>query len=69
METFGVPVAISNGAWGDDIGISDMAPEQAKGTMELFEKRKTQRMEISWIEEDGWSLTYQGKEVQYKWNL
>jgi hypothetical protein len=69
VETFGVPVAISNGAWGDDIGISDMAPEQVKRTMELFEKRKTQRMEISWIEEDRWSLTYQGKEVQYKWNL
>ncbi len=69
VETFGVPVAISNGAFGEDIGISEMTPEQQKIIMDLFEKRRAQRMEISWIEEDSWNPTYQGKEVHYKWNL
>jgi hypothetical protein len=69
VETFGVPVAISNGAFGDDIGIGDMTAEQQKKIMDLFNKRKQKRMDISWIEEEPWNPSYQGKEIEFKWSL
>jgi hypothetical protein len=69
VETFGVPVPVSNGAFGDDIGLGDMTAEQQKKTMDLFNKRKQERMEIGWIEEEPWHPEYGEKEVSFKWNL
>ena len=69
VETFGVPVAISNGAFGDDIGIGDMTAEQQKKIMDMFNKRKQERMEIGWVDEQPWNPRYKGKEVEFKWNL
>jgi len=69
VETFTVPVPISNGAFGDDIGISDMTAEEQKNIMALFNKRKNERMEIGWIEEEPRNLEYLGKDVKLKWSL
>jgi hypothetical protein len=69
VETFAVPVPISNGASGDDIGIGEMTADQQKRIMELFNKRKKERMEISWIEEEPWNPRYQGKAITFKWSL
>jgi hypothetical protein len=69
VETFDVPVAISNGPFGDDIGISEMNPQQLKWVMDLFEKRKEKRMQIGWIEENQCKPTYQGREIKYKASL
>ena len=46
-----------------------MTAEQQKKVMDLFNKRKQERMEISWIDEEPWAPKYQGKEVKFKWNL
>jgi hypothetical protein len=69
VETFRVPVPISNGVFGEDIGFGDMNPEQQKKILELFDKRKRQRMEIGWITEEPGQPRYQGREVEYKWSL
>jgi hypothetical protein len=69
VETFGVPVAISNGAFGDDIGISDMSPTQQKAVMDLFDQRKLKPMRIQWLNEAPRNLTYDGKNVSLKWEL
>lgn len=69
VETFNVPVPISNGGFGDDIGIGEMTSEQQLRIMELFDKRKKERMDISWIEEGPSTPEYQGKEVRFKWGL
>jgi hypothetical protein len=69
VETFDVPVAISNGPFGDDIGISEMNPQQLKRIMDLFEKRKDKRMQIGWIEENECQPTYKGRPVKYRWSL
>jgi hypothetical protein len=58
VEAFDVPAAISNGSFGDDIGISEMTPEQAAKIMGLFASRKNRRMQIGWIEEE--------KQINYK---
>jgi hypothetical protein len=69
VETFTVPVPISNGAFGDDIGIGDMTAEWQKRIMDLFDQRKQKRMDISWIEQEPWNPKYQGREVTFKWSL
>jgi hypothetical protein len=69
VETFAVPVPISNGANGDDIGVGDMSTDQQARIMDLFNKRKKERMDISWIEEEPRTPKYQGKEVTFKWSL
>ncbi len=69
VETFNVPVPISNGASGDDIGIAEMTAEQQKKIIDLFNQRKQKRMDISWIEEEPWNPKYQGREVEFKWSL
>jgi hypothetical protein len=69
VETFRVPVPISNGAFGDDIGFGDMKPEQQRKILDLFGKCKRERMEIGWITEEPWQPRYQGREVEYKWSL
>jgi len=68
VETFNAPVPISNG-FGDYMGIGDMSAEQQKKVMDLFHKRKQDRMDISWIEEEPRYPKYLGKEVEYKWFL
>lgn len=62
VEVFDVPVAISNG-YGEDLGVSEMSPEQLARVLGLFEKRKSRRMDIGWIEETGGRLTYKGRRV------
>ena len=69
VETFNVPVAIGNGAAGDDIGFGDMNSEQQKKIIDLFDKRKHERMNIGWITEEPWQPRYQGREVDFKWSL
>ena len=69
VETFAAPVPISNGAFGDDIGIGDMTVEQQKKIIELFSQRKQKRMDITWIDEDPWNPQYRGREVEFKWSL
>jgi hypothetical protein len=69
VETFRVPVPISNGALGDDIGFGDMKLEQQRKILDLFDRCKRQRMEIAWITEEPWRPKYQGKEVEFKWSL
>ncbi len=69
VETFDTPVTISNGCAGDDMGISEVSPEMLKAMIDLFDKRKTRRMDIGWIEENQGNFTYQGREVKYKSSL
>jgi hypothetical protein len=69
VQTFDVPVPISNGPAGDDIGIGDMTAEHQREVIELFNQRKQKRMDISWIEEEPWNPKYQGREVEFKWSL
>jgi hypothetical protein len=69
VETFNVPVAISDGPFGENLGISDMTPEQLKRTVDLFEVRKSRRMQITWIEENAGNPTYQGRPIKYKYSL
>jgi hypothetical protein len=69
VETFDTPVTISNGCAGDDIGISDMNPQQLKQILDLFEKRKERKMQIGWIEERPDGPRYQGREIKYRWSL
>jgi hypothetical protein len=68
VETFAVPVPWSVSYVGDDIGISEMTAQQQKQIKDLFEKRKLERMEISWIEEGTANPEYQGKDVA-RWTL
>jgi hypothetical protein len=69
VETFRVPVPVSNGAFGDDIGFGDMTSEQQKKILDLFDKCKRERMEIGWINEEPWQPRYRGREVDFKWSL
>jgi hypothetical protein len=69
VETFKVPVPISNGAMGDDIGFGEMNAEQQKKILDLFDRRKCERMDIGWITEEPWQPRYQGREVEFKWSL
>jgi hypothetical protein len=66
VEIFHGPVPISNGAFGDDIGIGDMTAEQQRKVIELFNQRKQMRMDIGWIEEDTRHPEYQGREVEFR---
>lgn len=69
VETFDTPVVITNGCAGDDTGISEVSPQILQAMLDLFEKRKTRRMDIGWIEESQGNYTYQGREVKYKASL
>jgi len=69
VETFDTPVTISNGCAGDDMGISEVPPQTLQAMLELFEKRKSRRMDIGWIEENQGVATYQGREIIYKGSL
>ncbi|MGA3323723.1 MAG: hypothetical protein ABSF45_04570 [Terriglobia bacterium] len=69
VEAFRVPVPISNGAFGDDMGFGDMKVDQQRKILDLFDKCKRTRMDIGWITEEPWQPTYQGREVEFKWSL
>jgi len=69
VETFSVPVPISNGASGDDIGISEMSTEQQAQVMDLFDKRKRVRMDLGWIEEEPRTPKYRGRAITFRWSL
>ncbi len=68
VETFNVPVPISNG-FGDFAGIGDLSADQRKKILDLFNNRKQKRMQISWIEDEPRNPTYQAREVEFKWSL
>ena len=69
VETFRVPVPISNGAFGDDIGFGDMKPDSRRKSS----TSSTNASASGWIS-DGLprsrgSPKYQGREVEFKWSL
>lgn len=64
VKTFGVPVAISNGAFGDDTGIAEMKAADVHKIMALFALAKP--MKLGWIEETAGSFTYNGHDVAYR---
>ena len=68
VETFQVPVPISNG-FGDFTGIGDMTAEWQEKIMDLFKQRKQKRMNLSWIEDEPWNPKYEGREIKFKWSL
>jgi len=47
-----------------DLGVSDMRADERKRILDLFQRRKPRRMEITWIEERDGRLTYQGRPVK-----
>ncbi|HWE52675.1 MAG TPA: hypothetical protein VG273_22980 [Bryobacteraceae bacterium] len=61
-ETFDAPVSISNG-YGEDLGVSEMSHAALEKIVHLFDRRKSRRMEISWIQETGGAQRYQGRPV------
>ena len=69
VENFDVPVSISNGSFGDDIGISDMTASQSKRVMDLFAARKQRQMRIRWIEERNPPRFYGGRSIENKYNI
>jgi len=46
-----------------------MTAEQQRKIMDLFNKRKQERMDISWVDEEPWHPEYRRKEVAFKWSL
>lgn len=69
VESFDVPVAISNGAFGDDIGVSDMTGPQLKRIMDLFAVRRQKQMRIRWIEERCAAPVYGGRPIENRYNI
>ncbi len=63
VNTFDVPLPVSNG-YGEDVGIAEMAPDDVKRMMALFNQRKQRRMDITWIEDQNGQLTYRGRPVR-----
>ncbi|MFN8009396.1 MAG: hypothetical protein U0V70_20670 [Terriglobia bacterium] len=69
VETFSMPVAISNGSFGDDVGISEMGKPTLHELLALFAKQKQRKMELGWVEEDQCHPTYDGKPILYRWSF
>ena len=69
MDNFDTPVSIGNGAFGDDIGVSDMTEAQTKRILALFESRKQRQMEIHWIEEACSGARYGDRVVENRYNM
>lgn len=59
VETFGVPVAISNG-WGDDRGASEWTPAQRDAFLELFRARLQGTRRVRYLTEDPQALITRG---------
>jgi len=66
VEAFDAPVALSGGPFGDNIGPAEMKPEVMKRVLELFERRKSRRMDLGWIEEPVGPYTYGGRVLTYR---
>jgi hypothetical protein len=60
--TFDTPVSVSNGPFGEDIGVSEMPPAALATVKQLFDIRKRTPMRIRAIEEVR-TLRYQGRPV------
>ncbi|MBI4893601.1 MAG: hypothetical protein HY821_23475 [Acidobacteria bacterium] len=63
VDTFDHPAAISNG-YAEDRGVSDMSPEDLRKILDLFQRRKSTRQQLHWIEESAGTLTYKGRPVR-----
>lgn len=62
VQTFGVPVSISNG-WGDDCGISESSPVQRDRILALFEERCAQSGRLRYLTTDPAKLMAEGPHV------
>lgn len=71
VDTFDTPVSISNGAFGDDIGISEMNASQVKRVMDLFEVRRQRNMRVGWINDNtsAGTFEYAGRKFQNRYNI
>jgi hypothetical protein len=56
VQTFGVPVAISNG-WGDDCGPSEWSPRQRDAFLRLFRERVRLKQPVRFLSDDPSKLT------------
>jgi hypothetical protein len=56
VQTFGVPVAISNG-WGDDCGPSEWSPRQRDAILRLFRERLKLKQPVRFLTDDPSKLT------------
>ncbi len=63
VDTFDHPVAISNG-YAEDRGVSDMNPADLRKILDLFQRRKSLRQDLHWIEESNGAFTYKGRPVR-----
>ena len=62
VETFGVPVAISNG-WGDDLGPWEWKPRQRDALLKLFRERLQRTERVRYLTEDPAQLVARGPHV------
>jgi hypothetical protein len=69
VDNFDTPVSIGNGSFGDDTGFSDMTPELAGLIVELFNRRKTRKMRLHWIEESDRSGRYGDRTLDNTFNI
>lgn len=71
VDVFDTPVAISNGAFGDDIGVSEMKPTELMRVMDLFQNRKSKSMRVGWITESNSANTfeYAGRQFADRYNI
>jgi hypothetical protein len=51
VQTFGVPVAVSNG-WGDDCGPSEWSPHQRDAFLDLFRERLRMKAPVRFLSDD-----------------
>ena len=52
VETFGAPVAITNGYYGDDRGPAEWTPSERDGMLKLFRQRLQQGKRVRFLTED-----------------
>ncbi len=69
VETFDAPVSIGNGAFGDDIGFSELTAQQARQIMALFDQRKQREMRLGWIEEEDIVGKYGDRTLRNPYNI
>ena len=63
VQTFGVPVAISNG-WADDCGPSEWSPQQRDEILRLFRERLKMKTRVRFLSEDPAALLARAPEHQ-----
>ena len=69
VETFRVPVPISNGAFGDDIGFADMNAEQQGKISRSLPSVQDPTYGPGLDYRRSWHPQYEGREVEFKWSL